>query len=213
MPEAPNTSNVVFDFDGTMVDSRNALKYAYVKALSKLGYDPKVPDDFFYKRWDSWTTAEVRSLKNHFYSGMIDLVPKLPAFYAQQYLGAMVITGASWYALNSFQYLQKFQIDSLACEVDLTQKIKLLQGHQASINEVVYYVDDDPSARSEVAREVEACIVLDPEEFLLSFLPRVRTGVYKVSSHPSSNRFLWSTDVRSSPTLLTMFETHGKSTK
>ena len=91
----------VFDLDGTLLDSRDAVKRAYLEA------GVEMPDGVWGSPWQSWCGIAAHSVKTRIYRDMLmrGEVPTLPAMdvvrellAADEYVG--ILTGASHEAVT-----------------------------------------------------------------------------------------------------------------
>lgn len=93
----------VFDLDGTLLDSRDAVRRAYLEV------GVTMPDDAWGTPWQSWCGIEEHSAKVRVYQRMLDAgeVPTLPSIdVVRELLAAKervaILTGASHEALATF---------------------------------------------------------------------------------------------------------------
>lgn len=161
----------VFDLDGTLIDSYDAVHHAYFKA------GVVMPIDAFGKPWREWlpgvcesrglNAEEVHRIKNECYPEFIHKVKRTPLFETllhKQMDPIVILTGASGRAVDAAFHAR---ILTPACVVrgramsreDKAQWLSVrLGGLQGA------YVDDDPIARNIVAGT--GWRVLSPDEAL-----------------------------------------------
>lgn len=160
---------IVFDLDGTLIDTREAVREAYLAA------GVEMPDAAWGKPWHEWllqdrTTEEavkIHRKKNELYREALRhygcILPCLS--YALQ-LGAPIITGASitgvshvkaWLDENGYRGLN---VALSGATYDLKQMWLNTVHSTRGI-----YVDDDADARAKL-RESTRWLITSPEQFL-----------------------------------------------
>lgn len=156
---------IAFDLDGTLIDTRMAVKAAYKLA----GID--MPDWAWGLAWQEWLpkqcgmeSSRFHKLKNQHYPRMLERYAEvLPLYQAAIELRAPVLTGASRQAVESILKLWP-GINVQGCGMMLAEKIIWLNAHAPG-----HYVDDNEFARQEVAKNTQ-WTPLSPEEAMSSIL-------------------------------------------
>lgn len=176
-----------FDLDGTLVDTREAVRQAYLCA------GVSMPDEAWGLPWETWLEdPAAHDRKNAAYPDCLRrYAVKLPLLDVCRRLGGVVITGASAGAVSAI----KVAFDCPDLAVALTgarraEKLDFLQTVAAASQTMLdlvqsnndglpakfrgVYVDDDPVTRT-LIEEHTTWLTPTPEEFLLSFSQPART--------------------------------------
>jgi phosphoglycolate phosphatase-like HAD superfamily hydrolase len=89
---------LAFDLDGTLADTREAVKQAYIRA----GADAALVDANWGKPWRTWTDGETHARKNTIYlRDTIGLVKRLPPMNMFANKFSIIVTGASLVAAEA----------------------------------------------------------------------------------------------------------------
>lgn len=159
----------VFDLDGTLLDTRQAVKEAYRAA------GVEMPDECWGLPWREWLTmpnaAEIHKRKNVYYYKTVSIYAKrMPLFSIALQGQYPVITGASWVAVEHV-LLMFGKLNVCLREADFDAKIQWLDERKPGT-----YVDDLPEARQRV-KEATEWKVMSPEECLQWFSRRAKIPV------------------------------------
>lgn len=149
----------VFDMDGTLVDTRVAIKEAYRLAGINM------PDDAFGRPWRKWCPVAVHQNKNVHYQKTIELASEMWCMGALRELVLLhrpvyILTGASTEAVHAV--IRRFNIHPsvrFKAELSRHQKANWLLIHGLGV-----YVDDDAQTRVIVERKTQ-WKVFSPEAF------------------------------------------------
>lgn len=161
---------VIFDLDGTLVDSKEAVKQAYLRA------GVTMPEWAWGRPWREWMTDPMaHALKAMYYPAALkEHGRKLPLYdYASKH-GSPVITGASYVASQCVMELWG-PLAIYENGLTPTGKVKFLS-HNIFPKLVgdKYYVDDDEEVRHLVAKHTR-WQVLTPQAAQQLFLPQAPT--------------------------------------
>jgi len=156
---------IVFDLDGTLVHTREAVRHAYRLA------GVEMPEDAHGKPFHEWCDDNVIHQRKHiYYPAMVKCHAKRTTLFEECLRRDMcidVITGASMDAvstLRNLQFLPWKRVQVHAWSLNVVQKIDWLARHGWGL-----YVDDDISTRV-LTRELTTWKVLSPEECVRLFL-------------------------------------------
>lgn len=140
-------SKIVFDLDGTLVDTREAVRLAYLEAGIVM------PDHAWGLAWHEWLfDPAVHARKVEIYPRFVaELAVGLPLLQTALTHHVPVITGASRRAVQAVQI--KFgPLNVVLAEASLRQKIEYLNWYGPSGGT---YVDDNELARAEIERRTK----------------------------------------------------------
>lgn len=173
MSPVANTVPVVFDLDGTLVDTHKAVKMAYAIA------GVEMPDAAWGKPWREWTTIDVHYQKEKAYPRCLAEHGKtLPLFDFVSRLKLPVITGASASAVSAI--IERFgDLNVIGYGLSLETKLTWLM----NMGPFGIYVDDLADARDRVEREL-GWTCLTPQDATRLFSPRVLTRGSTASFRP-----------------------------
>jgi len=160
-------SNVVFDLDGTLVDTREAVRLAYAAAGATM------PEWAWGRPWHQWLfDSKVHARKNELYPEYIQRYAQaLPLLQVALDHDVPVITGASVEAVRAIR--ARFGPISVVLNgAGLQQKIDYLNWRAGRGT----YVDDDVHARAEIERRTRWEALSQQ-----SYLQRVQTYGFKRS--------------------------------
>lgn len=169
-----HVTKIVFDLDGTLIDTREAVRQAYLavgivqpeEAWGRLPWQEWLPP-----LCDSPEHARfLHTKKNEHYEEMLArfAIP-LPCWDIAASLKAPIITGASITAVHAVQTLFRRRLNVKANGVNRHGKAAWL-----SANGWGTYVDDCPDTRLYL-QEVTTWKIQSPAEFLQSYSPPVPT--------------------------------------
>lgn len=165
--------SVVFDLDGTLVDTRQAVTQAYRWAGVEL------PDHAWGRPWQEWlpqllkyednaedplaqSAEQVHKLKNHYYQYTLKLYARaLPCLERATHRSLVVLTGASRDAVTTllkWNRSEKFAV--IYSDLRLDDKIDWLNARPPGV-----YVDDDARVRERLVVATD-WHVLSPEFYL-----------------------------------------------
>jgi len=148
----------VFDLDGTLIDNKEAVRYAYLRA------GVAMPDDAWGKPVGDWCTKEQHEMKQSVYfNSLLEYGRRGPGIGFWTSIGGapkVIITGASLRsAYDSLDFLQTPR-DFLAMHgASLREKVAWVKG--AMTVQPVLYVDSDSSIANEIWKETK-CHILVP---------------------------------------------------
>jgi phosphoglycolate phosphatase-like HAD superfamily hydrolase len=132
----------MFDLDGTLFDTREAVRLAYLEAGAEL------PEDGSWwgrpaREWLRDPDGSIHRRKNAIYLANLDRVRTLPAFQLYEQLAPRVgiATGASRAAATGLLEYWGVPRDNLFPELSLEGKAELLIG-VTLIQDVIYFDDD-----------------------------------------------------------------------
>lgn len=113
----------IYDMDGTLVDTRKAIRMAYMRA------GIKVPADAWGKTWRDWGCPEdVHKEKARLYPNFVREYGRiLPAASLLALTGGRVLTGASLEAVTAVKEVLKINFDLLGAECSDNEKMRLLR--------------------------------------------------------------------------------------
>ena len=138
----------IFDIDGTLVDTRVALRDAYIAA----GVDPSLIAEFCGKSpWKAWCTQEIHDKKTALYrSALLKYGKRGPAYPLLKYVKSIgvevaALTGASASAVAELVItgLLDDDITVLGTECTIMRKRDVLY-ELGDHHDHVFYVDDNP---------------------------------------------------------------------
>ena len=174
----------IFDLDGTLIDSQEAVKQAY----KRVGVD--MPETAWGRPSTEWLSVpQLHKQKNDYYLVCLKLYgTALPLLvYAQEYR-CPVLTGASRQAVAHVQTVFG-QLNMGLCGASREQKVEYLQllknYRQRQRKYPITYVDDDAQARDLIRKKV-TCTVLSPKEACLQLSQQLeQIRVLKEKLRPS----------------------------
>jgi hypothetical protein len=140
---------IIFDLDGVVVDSREAVEMAYRSAGTVM------PEDAWGKPWSEWLTGadatQIHANKCRVYPQMLrDYALALPLmFYAQEHR-IPIITGASREAARSVNVTFGVQLNVIEWSCTREKKVSVLKFLQ-NTGQLGIYVDDDEEACQEIS--------------------------------------------------------------
>lgn len=159
----------VFDLDGTLVDTREAVRRAYEYA------GVTMPADAWGRPWHEWLTgpdaSRKHAVKNQVYMKTLGLFGRpLPLLQLVEEGGYPVITGASHIAVETIIIKWAPRLNVALRQATLEDKVRWLGRRVPGA-----YVDDDVRCR-QIIEEKTRWQVLTPEECLRLFSPRAPTS-------------------------------------
>ncbi len=128
---------IVYDLDGTLIDTRTANRLAYEAV------DVSPPKDFHTLDWRLWTTPEIHDAKNKALRyTMTRSVRELPLMKVARRHAAFVLSNISPAAFSIVK--DNVDLGSLRVSIGLVpaDKVFMLQEIEHEIGEVGIYVDD-----------------------------------------------------------------------
>ena len=157
------SANLVFDLDGTLVDTKKAVFEAY----RYVGVN--MPEDAWGKNWREWLTGpdaeKLHKAKNTIYLKTVGLYAQpLELLPFVEKAGYPVITGASMIAAETIAIKFAPKLRIALREATLDMKAKWLNDRRPGV-----YVDDDVRARSFIEEKTK-WKTWDPDQCLQSFL-------------------------------------------
>lgn len=142
----------VFDLDGTLVDTREAVRQAY------LAVGVVYPTGAWGIPWQEWTqlsgndAERIHTAKNAAYPAALKKYAKrLPLLPYALYLDAPILTGASRGAVRTLEEWLGVKLNVVLTSATTSDKINWLNDHMSSNALTHVYVDDD----MKVCRQVE----------------------------------------------------------
>ncbi len=149
----------IFDLDGTLVDTRDAVREAY----KRVGVT--MPDSAWGKPSSAWLPIPwlVKQKNVHYLKCLEMHADKLPLFDYAQREKCPIITGASRQAVAHVQTIYG-QLNIELCGASRERKVEYLQNIRPHPKERLTYVDDDSHTRNLVRKKVPQCISLSPSE-------------------------------------------------
>lgn len=144
----------VFDLDGTLMDTREAVKHAYLLA------GVRMPNDAWGKPWREWTTKDVHDKKNAMYPiALHNFASPLPLLDYAVKLRSHILTAASLDAVLALKQVGWLPARTpFTSELSREQKVDWLRHHGWGV-----YVDDDSETRT-LAKERTTWKILTPQE-------------------------------------------------